>query len=119
MNAHAKISDQHSIEWEFEELSPTIGGVRLDAMFGGTAVLAADSGYHFYVQSIWLGGSMKDVQAKPSLFGGLPWKRTKVELKRPEASDHSPEAVLFRLLESAIENDDRALDAWRRETEAA
>lgn len=112
------ISDQHSIEYEFEELSPTVGGVCLDIYISGTAELANDPGYHFYVRSITLDGTMLETFRKP---GRLTRDRIKatVTLSRPQADDHSVEAVLFRLIEAAIYEDECALEAWRMEGEAA
>ena len=57
------LSDSHSIEYDFE-LQPVIGGVRLDSYFYGTAELANDGEYGFFVKAIWLDGTMPSPFAK-------------------------------------------------------
>lgn len=119
MNAHACISDQHSITYHFEDVRPTIGGVRLDNGFFGAAELSADPGYTFYVRSIVLNGTVPDKLARPTLFGGRPRKSVVAVLTRPAKDDTSPEAVLFRLIEDAIYEDSDAAEVWQAEVEAA
>ncbi|TDR27766.1 hypothetical protein [Aquamicrobium defluvii] len=116
MNA---ISDQHSIEFEFKELQPSIGGVRLDIYISGVAELAADPGYQFYVKSIRLDGTTPDKFARPTLFGGRPRKAAITIINKPAKGDTSLEAQIFRWLESAIYDDELALRAWASEFEEA
>lgn len=113
-----KISDQHSIEYQFEELRPTVGGVCLDIYISGAAELANDPDYQFFVRSITLDGTVLEAFRKPGRLSRDRIKAT-VTLRRPVAGDHSVEAVLFRLIEAAIYEDECALEAWRMESEAA
>ena len=39
------LSDQHAVTYDFEELQPVIGGVRMDIYITGTAELAHDASY--------------------------------------------------------------------------
>lgn len=119
MNAHARISAQHSITYHFEDVRPTIGGVRLDNGFFGTAELASDPGYTFYVRSIVLNGTVPDKLAPRPMFGLRPRKNVVAVLTKPKADDASPEAVLFRLIEDAIYEDSDAAEVWQAEVEAA
>lgn len=119
MNAHASISDQHSITYRFEDVRPTIGGARLEHGFYGIAELVCDPGYTFYVRSIALNATSPDKSAPSSLFGGRPRKKVMSVLTRPRDDDKSAEAVLFRLIESAIYEDSDAAEVWQSEVEAA
>lgn len=111
------ISDQHSIEYDFEELQPVIGGVRLDTYISGRAELASDPSYTFYVKSITLDGSVPDMAKRASMYFGRPRKPAKTTLYRRAADDMSAEAHLFRLIEAAIYEDAHAIAAWQAEVE--
>lgn len=109
------ISDQHSTDYEFADLQIEVGGVRLDSYIYGSAELASDPGYSFYVKSITLPGSTLEPFPKP---GRLSRDRIEasVTIKRPAPDDMTPYAVLFRLLEAAIYSDRAASEAWADET---
>lgn len=114
------LSDQHAVTYDFEELQPVIGGVRMDIYITGTAELAHDPSYGtFYVKSITLPGSVKDMMARPSLFGGRPRKPVPFTMLRRADHDSSLEAHLFRLIEAAIYEDEKAIEAWNAEKAAA
>ena len=113
------LSDTHTIEHDFSDLQPVIGGIRLDLYINGTAELENDPVQMFAVRSITIPGDVLDLSARPRLFGSRARKNVDCVLTRPEASDHSPEAVMFRLLETAIYEDQDAIDAWHSEMEMA
>lgn len=113
------ISDHHSVEYDFEELQPVIGGVRLDTYISGRAELACDPGYSFYVRSITLDGTVKDMSRRSPLFGGEYRRDAKVTITTPADDDHSEDAALFRLIAKVIDEDEKAHEAWRAEVEEA
>lgn len=114
------ISDQHSIEYEFERLRVPIGNIGIDIYISGSAELANDPvGGWCGVRRIILPGDTPDMMARPSLFLGRPRKSVDLILDRPKDTDHSPQANLFRLIAAAIDDDERAKDAWLAEIEEA
>ena len=110
----SRLSDSHAIEHRFEDLSIEIAGVRIDTGICGTAILASDPGYEFFVASITLDGTTREPFPKS---GRLSRDRIPagLRLNEPPAGDTSPNAVLFRILRDAIENSPEAVEAWRDE----
>lgn len=109
------ISDQHSITYRTDELQIEIAGIRLDALFPVEAVLACDPKYSFYVKSIALPGTVIDKLARPSMFSRRPRKEVMLNIDLPEKGDMSATAHLFRLIEAAIYEDEKAIEAWNAE----
>jgi hypothetical protein len=109
------ISDQHSTDYGFSDLQIEVGGVRLDSYIYGSAELASDPGYTFYVKSITLPGSTLEPFPKPRRLS-RDRIEAKLTLTKPSATDVSTNAVLFRLLEAAIYSDPAASEAWADET---
>ena len=112
------LADSHSIEYRFEDLAIEIAGVRIDTGICGTAVIASDPGYEFFVAAITLDGTTLAPFPKP---GRLSRDRIPaiLRLKEPQIGDTSPTADLFRILRNAIENDPGAMEAWQAEVDGA
>ena len=110
------LSDSHSIEYDFE-LQPVIGGVRLDSYFYGTAELANDGEYGFFVKAIWLDGTMPSPFAKG--LGRRERKPATVKLDQASPLNSAIEGHLFLLLRDALYEDEAAQEAWAAEREAA
>lgn len=108
------LADSHSIEYRFEDLTIEIAGVRIDTGICGTAILASDPGYEFFVASITLDGTTFEPFPKP---GRISRDRISAVLRldRPADGDTSDNAVLFRIVRDAIENSPEALERWRAE----
>jgi hypothetical protein len=108
------LSDSHAIEHRFDDLAIEIAGIRIDTGICGTAVLASDPGYEFFVASIVLDGTTFEHFPKP---GRLSRDRIPAVLRldEPPSGDVSQNAVLFRILRDAIENSPEAVEAWRDE----
>lgn len=108
------LADSHSIEFKFEDLAIEIAGIRIDTGICGTAVLANDPGYEFFVASITLGGTTFEPFPKP---GRISRDRISAVLRLdcPADDDTSDNAALFRILRDAIENSPEALERWRDE----
>lgn len=113
------LSSSHSIDYEFEDLYITIGGVRVNVYVSGSAELENDPGYTFVVKSITLDGTIKDRSQPVAMFLGAMRREATVTLPRPDKSDVSAEACMFRLLESGLNDDRGAIEAWQREVEEA
>ena len=105
------LSDSHAIEFKFEDLTIEIAGVRIDTGICGTAVLASDPGYAFFVASITLDGTTFEPFPKP---GRISRDRISAVLRldSPADGDVSNSAALFRIVRDAIENSPQALERW-------
>lgn len=108
------LADSHAIEFKFEDIAIEIAGVRIDTGICGTAVLASDPGYEFFVASIALDGATFEPFPKP---GRISRDRISAVLRldRPADGDTSDNAALFRIVRDAIENSRDALERWRDE----
>lgn len=108
------LADSHAIEFKFEDLTIEIAGVRIDTGICGTAVLASDPSYTFFVASITLDGTTFEPFPKP---GRISRDRISAVLRldRPADGDTSDNAALFRIVRDAIENSPDALERWRNE----
>ena len=108
-----------STEYTFEDLSITVGGIRLDTCFSGSAELAEDTGYEFYVKWVMLEGREQVPTPnpfRPSLVS-LKWVDAKLLLERGAGSPE--EQMLFKLISDALYADEAACNHWRSEREAA
>lgn len=105
------LADSHAIEFKFEDLAIEIAGVRIDTGICGTAVLAADPGYEFFVASITLDGTTFEPFPKPGRLRREIIK-TVLRLDRPADGDTSDNAALFRIVRDAIENSPEAFERW-------
>lgn len=108
------LADSHAIEFKFEDLAIEVAGVRIDTGICGTATLASDPGYEFFVASITLDGTTFEPFPKP---GRISRDRISAVLRldRPADGDTSDNAALFRIVRDAIENSRDALERWRDE----
>ena len=113
MNAIARISDQHSIEFDFECLDIEVEGLRF-AEVSGTAELAVndhDDG-SFYVKHIVLNGTRKHSFS-------TRWEPSKQHIYRAGPEQRTFTAHLFRAIETALYSYRPAEEAWRSELENA
>lgn len=108
------LADSHAIDFKFEDLTIEIAGVRIDTGICGTAVIASDPGYEFFVASIALDGTTFEPFPKPGRLRREIIK-TVLRLDRPADGDVSNNAALFRIVRDAIENSRDALERWRAE----
>lgn len=114
------LSDQHSIDFTFEDLEIEIDGVFF-GYFNGVAELAvnAPDEDEFYVKQINLAGVTKVKRWRSYGYSYYDRNEGVLSLDRPQAGDTSFKAELFRKLEAAIEGDSDAREAWAAEVEGA
>mgnify|MGYP006372460083 FL=1 len=103
-------------EYPLEDLSITVGGIRIDTCFSGSAELAEDTGYEFYVKSILLDGRQQNTLPSP-FIPRRSWVDAKLLLERGAGSPE--EQALFKLISDALYADEAACNHWRSEREAA
>ena len=99
MNAHAKIADSWSCEYEFEELEIEIDGISVGS-FSGTAELAVDPGYTFYVKAITLNGTRYEHQRGWFARRAVS---TKVHLTKPDGKPSTFSEHLFAALAERLD----------------
>lgn len=114
------LSDQHSIDFTFEDLEVEVDGVFF-GYFNGVAELAvnAPNEDEFYVKQINVAGVVKVKRWRSYGYSYYDRNEAMLTLDRPQASDTSFKAELFRKLEAAIERDTDAQEAWAAEVEGA
>lgn len=114
MNA---LSDQHSIEFEFENLDIAVEGLIFTEV-SGVAELAANDDDDFYVKHITLQGTRRLGGIMP--FSCLPRPApSKQNLYRPNREMRTFTAHLFRAIEEALYAHQPAAEAWAAEKEDA
>lgn len=109
-----QVADSWSCEYEFEELEIEIDGISVGS-FSGTAELAVDPGYTFYVKAISLNGSQYERQ--PGSFFRRPVSK-KVHLARPAGVPSTLSEHLFVAIAAALDCED-AREFFLSEREAA
>jgi hypothetical protein len=120
MNAHAKLADSHSLNFEFEELEIEDDGLVFGS-FWGLAELALNDPANgdFFVKHIVLRGDR--ISAQPSAL--RPGRKVRapgfMALPRPASDDRTFKAHLFRKIELALYRDEVAAAAWANELEDA
>lgn len=114
------LSDHHSIDFTFEDLEIEVDGVFF-GYFNGAAELAvnAPDEYEFYVKEINVAGITKVKRWRSYGYSYYDRNEAVLTLDRPQSSDTSFKAELFRKLEAAINSDPDAQEAWAAEVEGA
>lgn len=114
------LSDQHRIDFTFEDLEIEVDGVFF-GYFDGVAELAvnAPDEEEFYVKQINVAGAVKVKRWRSYGYSYYDRNEGMLTLDRPQASDTSFKAGLFRKLEAAINSDPDAQEAWAAEVEWA
>lgn len=112
------ISDQHSIEYEFECLEIEVDGL-IFAEVNGVAELALNDPRDgdFYVKHIVLTGDRRE-KIGP-LMTLKRRKPSKLHLYRPNREMRTFTAHLFRAIEEALYAHEPAIEAWQAELEDA
>lgn len=114
------LCDQHSIEYEFEDLEIEIDGLFVGS-FWGKAELAMNDARHgdFYVKHIALKGRRREKTYRP--WGLMVWRYNDSweAIPRPADSAQTFKAYLFRAIEARIYEDEAARAAWQSELEDA
>ncbi len=112
------ISDQHTLEYEFDCLDIEVDGLRF-AEVSGVAELAVNdhSDGSFYVKHITLRGE-RQVKIGPLLTLNR-WEKSRTQLYRPSNDCRTFSAHLFRAIETALYRSRDAQEAWNSELEDA
>lgn len=114
------LCDQHSIEYEFEDLEIEIDGLFIGSFYGKAELALNDpQDGDFYVKSIALRGRRRERRYRPYGLMIWHWKDSWDHLPRPARDDRTFKAHLFRALEARIYEDDVAKAAWAEELEDA
>lgn len=118
MNA---LPDNHSIEFEFDDLEIEIEGLFCSSFYGKAELALNDPrDGDFYVKGIVLRGRRRERTHRPYGYSPLyRWKNSVERLDKPAADDRTFKAHLFRKLEAAIYEDEVAKAAWASELEDA
>ncbi|MBZ9922684.1 hypothetical protein LB579_34060, partial [Mesorhizobium sp. BR1-1-7] len=120
MNAHSRIADTHSINFDFEEMEIEEDGLFFGS-FWGTAELALNDARDgdYYIKHIVLRGDR--IERNPIRFGLRIRKRVPgfLALTRPAKDNQSFHAHLFRALEARLYEDETAKAVWADQMESA
>lgn len=120
MNAHAKISDQHTVEFEFEEYEIEEDGVFFGSFTGKAELAINDPGHgDFYVKHISIEGRTRKRDYRPYGFAFWSYTDAPLHLSRPASDARTFKAHLFRKIEERIYEDEKASERFWSEMEDA
>lgn len=121
MNVHHKVSDDFSIEYEFEDIEIEEDGIYFGS-FWGTAELALNDprDSDFYVKHIAISGQKRERQTLKG-YSLTIMKRTDAVLllALPAKDDRTFKAHLFRRIEAALYASSDAAEWFQNEVENA
>lgn len=121
MTAHARVADDFSTEYEFEDIEIEEDGIHFGS-FWGTADLALNDPRDgdFYVKHITVNGTMRQRQFRGG-YELLIMKRVDavMQLPLPAKDDRTFKAHMFRKIEAALYASRDAQERFASEMEAA
>lgn len=121
MNIHHKVSDDFSIEYEFEDIEIEEDGISFGSFYG-TAELAMNDirDADFYVKHLAVNGVKREREYRGG-YGLSIMKRTDVvmHLTKPAKDCQTFQAHLFRKIEAALYASSDAAERFQSEVEAA